>query len=84
MPVGVRATSAASMSDSTATPDAGASAAKRFLPGPAPSATVSTSVFQASQCGQRPSQRGLVPPQSVQEKSVLSLAMVTNRHKSAL
>ena len=34
--------------------------------GAAASATVSISVFQASQCGHLPSQRGLVPPHSVQ------------------
>ena len=39
------------------------------------SATDSTSVFQASQAGHLPSQRGLVPPQSLQMKRVFSLAM---------
>jgi hypothetical protein len=33
------------------------------------------SVFQAPQAGHLPSQRGVVPPQSLQVKMVLSLAM---------
>lgn len=75
MPVGVRATSVASMSAKVATALAGASEAKRFLPAPALSATDSTSVFQAPQPGHLPSQRGLVPPHSLQVYWVFSLAM---------
>ena len=75
MPVGVRSTSLASMSASAATAEVLASEAKRFFAGALLSTTVSISVFQASHCGQRPSQRGLVPPHSVQEKLVFSLAM---------
>jgi hypothetical protein len=67
MPVGVRCTSAASMSASTATSAVFASAAKRLRPGAAAaSGAVSTRVFQASQWGHLPSQRGVVPPHSVQ------------------
>ena len=71
MPVGWRSASAASISDKVATDSAAISpteardaAAKRFLA--APSATVSTSVFQPPQCGHLPCQRGLVPPHSPQ------------------
>jgi hypothetical protein len=46
-----------------------------FLEFVALSATVSTKVFQDSQCGHLPNHLGLVPPHSVQEKSVFSLAM---------
>ena len=54
------------MSASAATAAVLASEAKRWRP-PAPaSGTVSISVFQASQCGHLPSQRGLEPPHSVQ------------------
>src|SRR5690606_39205540 len=75
-PVGVRCTSRASMLDSAITSLVLASAAKRFFTGgPPPSATPSTSVFQASQAGHLPSQRGLVPPHSLQVKIVLSLAV---------
>ena len=67
MPVGVRSISLASMSASAVTSAVLASDAKRLLrPAAAASATVSISVFQASQCGHLPSQRGLVPPHSVQ------------------
>ena len=71
-PVGVRATSTASISASGRTPAEGASAAKappsRFLPPAAAvgSATVSSSEFQAPQPGHLPSQRGLVAPQALQ------------------
>jgi len=67
MPVGWRSISLASMSASGITTAVLASEAKRLLRlGAAPSTTVSISVFQASQCGHLPSQRGLVPPHSVQ------------------
>jgi len=64
--VGVRATSRASISDRVATGWLRASAWKRLRTGPAASAAVSSSVFQAAQCGQRPSHFGLVPPQAEQ------------------
>ena len=67
-PVGVRSTSAASISLSVATGWLRARAWKRFLPAPAAaSATDSSSVFQALQCGHWPSHLGLVPPHSRQE-----------------
>ena len=73
MPLGVRATSVASMAASGITAWACASPAywplaalMRFLPPPLDSATVSSSVFQAPQPGHLPSQRGLVAPHSVQ------------------
>ena len=54
------------MSANVATADVLASDAKRFFAGVALSATDSTSVFQAWQCGHCPIQRGAVPPHSVQ------------------
>ncbi len=68
MPVGVRAISPASMSASVATGWLRVSAWKRFLAAAAPvgSPTPSSSVFHASQWGQRPSHFGLVPPQAEQ------------------
>ena len=66
MPVGVRSISLASMSASAATSAALASDANRLRAGAPDSGTVSIRVFQASQCGHLPSQRGLVPPHSVQ------------------
>jgi len=65
MPVGVRATSLASISDSVATGWLRASDWKRFLPPPA-SATDSTSVFHAPQPGHLPSHLGLLAPHSLQ------------------
>ncbi len=65
-PVGLRSTSLASISDNTAICAVGASAAKRFLVPAAGSATDSTRVFQALQWGHLPSQRGLLPPHSLQ------------------
>ena len=65
-PVGVRATSAASISDSVATGWPLASDWKRFFAGPAASATVSSSEFQAPQCGHLPSHLALLPPHSRQ------------------
>ena len=47
----------------------------RLAPVPAGSARPSSSVFQAAQCGQRPSHLGLVPPQAVQVKTVLGAAI---------
>jgi len=70
MPVGWRCTSRASISDNVATGWLAVSPREsdciRFFTGPVGSATDSTSVFQASQCGHLPSQRGLVPPHSLQ------------------
>ncbi len=43
-------------------------------PDPVPPIEASTSVFQAPQSGQRPSQRGCCAPQSVQPKTDLTLA----------
>src|SRR4051812_43978073 len=74
MPVGCLSTSLASISDSTATADDFVSGAKRCRPATGDSATVSISVFQASQCGHLPSHLALVPPHSVQVKVVFSLA----------
>ena len=69
-PVGVRATSTASMAASGCTGLAGASAAyallSRFLPAVGASAALSTSVFHAPQPGHLPSQRGLLAPHSLQ------------------
>ena len=67
-PVGVRAISAASISLSVATGWLRARAWKRVLrvAGPAGSAIVSSSVFQALQCGHLPSHLALVPPHSLQ------------------
>ena len=72
--------SVASISDSVASSAEPASAAncvpKRLLaPPPAGAATCSISVFQAPQLGHLPSHLGLVPPHSVQTKSVFSLAI---------
>ena len=66
MPVGVRSNSLASISASVATSAVLASEAKRLRAGAADSATVSMRVFHASQWGHLPSQRGVVPPHSVQ------------------
>ncbi len=67
MPVGCRSISLASMSPSAATSAVLASEANRLRLAPAGvSATVSISVFQASQLGHLPSQRGVEPPHSVQ------------------
>ena len=65
-PVGERATSAASISASVATAAVFASGWKRCRVAAADSATPSSSVFQASQCGHLPSHFGLVPPHSLQ------------------
>jgi len=66
-PVGVRVTSAASISLSVATSWLRASAWKRLRAEPGGgSAKPSSSVFQARQCGHWPSHFGLVPPQSRQ------------------
>ena len=65
MPVGVRGTSTASTSASVCTRLVVASALKRFFP-LAISATLSTSVFQAEQCGHWPCHLGTCPPHSVQ------------------
>jgi hypothetical protein len=46
-----------------------------FFELPLESTVLSMSVFQAPQAGHLPSQRGVVPPQSLQVKMVLSLAM---------
>ncbi|MPM59358.1 hypothetical protein SDC9_106198 [bioreactor metagenome] len=80
MPLGVRATSCASMAASGVTACDCArpeyeGALRRFLPPLALSAMVSTRVFHAPQDGHLPSQRGLVPPHSEQVKIALSLAM---------
>ena len=75
-PVGVRATSTASISLSVVTGWLLARAWKRFLPAPAAgSARVSDSVFQAWQCGQRPSHLAVMPPHSAQVYWVLGAAM---------
>src|SRR5687767_14447502 len=79
-PVGVRATSVASISERVASSDTPASAAycvpKRLLAGPLLlPATCSMSVFQAPQLGHLPSHLGLVPPHSLQTKRDFSLAM---------
>ena len=74
-PVGVRAMLVASMSPSAITVAVLASDANRFLVGVLLSATDSISVFQALQAGHLPSHLGLVPPHSVQVKTVFSLAM---------
>ncbi len=66
MPVGVRATSAASMSASTAIAEVGASEAKRWRSAAGASATVSIRVFQAPQSGHLPCHLGVLPPHSVQ------------------
>ncbi len=69
-PVGVRSTSAASISLSTVSSDAGARPfgllLRRFLLPLGASATVSTRLFQALQLGHLPSQRVLLPPHSLQ------------------
>ena len=71
----MRDTSAASISLNVATGCERASDWKRlFLPPPV-SATLSMSVFHAPQCGHLPSHFGEVPPHSLHEKIVLSLAM---------
>jgi hypothetical protein len=60
------------------TAEAGAKPARslyRFLLFPLSLTTDSTKVFQALQWGHLPSHFGLVPPQSLQLKRVLSLAM---------
>ena len=60
------------------TAEAGAKPARslyRFLLVPLSLTTDSTKVFQALQWGHLPSHFGLVPPQSLQLKRVLSLAM---------
>ena len=75
-PVGVRCTSVASMSARVVTSAVLASEANRFLDGAVDSATDSTSVFHALQCGHLPSHLGLEPPHSLQVYWVLSLAMV--------
>jgi len=65
--VGVRETSAAWMSPSVATGWLRVRPWKRFLAVPAAgSATPSSSVFQALQCGHLPSHLALVPPHSRQ------------------
>jgi hypothetical protein len=46
-----------------------------FFELPLESTVLSMSVFQAPQAGHLPNQRGVVPPQSVQVKMLLSLAM---------
>jgi len=65
-PVGVRATSLASMLASVVTAWLGASDWKRWRVALVFSATVSSSVFHSLHCGQRPSHLGAVPPQAVQ------------------
>ncbi len=69
-PVGLRATSTASMAASGCTAVDGANAAnappRRFLPPVAASATASTRLFQAPQPGHLPSQRGLLAPHAWQ------------------
>jgi hypothetical protein len=46
-----------------------------FFELPLESTVLSMSVFQAPHAGHLPNQRGVVPPQSVQVKMLLSLAM---------
>ena len=65
-PVGVRAMSVAAMSPSRVISAVFASDANRLRTGETGSATDSTSVFQAPQCGHLPSHLALVPPQSLQ------------------
>jgi hypothetical protein len=66
MPVGIRSSSSAATLPSSWTSCVGASAAKRFLAGGRSASTVSTSVFQAWQCGHCPSHFGFAPPHSLQ------------------
>jgi hypothetical protein len=66
------------MSDKVLTGEAGASAPMfwyLFFDPEALCSTVSTKVFQDSQCGHLPSHLGLLPPHSEHEKRVFSLAM---------
>ena len=74
-PVGLRSTSLASMSASTATSAVALSAAKRFLVSPCCGAIPSTRLFHAPQAGHLPNHLGLVPPQSEQTNWDFSLAM---------
>ncbi len=67
--------SVASMSARTAISAVFASDANRFFTGDVLSAIDSIKVFQAPQLGHLPNHLGLVPPQSLQVKTVFSLAM---------
>jgi hypothetical protein len=67
------------MLESTATSAVFANEAKRFLTDPSVEANeVSSSVFQALQCGHLPNHFGLLPPHSEQTKTDFSLAISHN------
>jgi peptide/nickel transport system ATP-binding protein len=71
-PVGVRGTSATTISLKVATGCAWPMPWKRLC-APAPSARLSSSVFQASHCGHLPSHFGLLPPHSRQMNRVFAM-----------